>query len=509
MSAKPAIVFILSDFPVHISEGTCGGGEVATVSLAKAFSQLGFRTIVFGNIPAGNAEVSGIEFINYGDNYNMPYVLEKLKNVGPYYAYGATLVHPFLHLQSDPNCLSKIVINHSPKVNASGLEPSTVLNIVDYQVSVSEAQRLLMLGRGEVSIDKLPVITHGFDPEIFKYSGPENRDFNHIVFTGRLEHAKGIEILITSYTGLKQEFPKLKVSIYGSGTAWPEITEIVNQISQKDPDFKYYGTVPQSEISKALATAGLLVFPSVSFESAGLAVLDAQASGCPVLANAIGGVPEYVSDAETGVLVRQKNPNLFKNELRRLLLNQDLLRQMSINCKAVARKRTWKDVASDLINLSSKSTEINTRNNVNPLEVVFNNPVLKRGWNTMGASLKSVMEDHEDIIAGRIGSDSFFDELLSQAPEIGIFHFWKALRYEGQLNKGEALNSLTKAVKLTNGMDWQSLYWMTILKSEAGDISSAGKYAFDIISLQPDFPMRAMLEQIIDASGIVENYQLG
>lgn len=506
MTINPAIVFILGDSPVYISEGNCGGGEVATISLAKAFSKLGYRTFVFGNIPAGDANVSGIEFINYGYDYNMNLVVEKLKHIGPYHAFSATLVHPFLLLKNDSNCLSKIIINHSPGVNPSGLEASSVLNIVDYQISVSDAQRRLMFGRGELPIEKLPVVKNGFDPEIFKYSGPEKRDFNRLVFVGRLEYAKGIETLIATYSEIKKSFPEMKLDIYGSGTSWKEATDMINDMCRADNNIKYHGVVPQSVIANSLSNCGLLLFPSISFESAGLAVLDAQASGCPVIANAVGGVPEYVFDKECGLLVRGGKREVFIKEVARLLSNKDILKQMSINCKIKARTNTWEYTARQILDLIANKDALATHAVTNPLVLINQNKILKRGWNTLGVGVDQLLKDHEDIMNGLVASEQFFDQLINIDPKVSVVHFWRGLIYEKIGDKQMALQSYRKSVQLSNSMDWQPLYWLTMLASETGNITEAGTCALNILFINKVFPVREQLEKVIEASGVLSSY---
>ena len=197
---KPAIVIFFNDWKVYPSGINAGGGESSTIALARAFSRNGHRVIACANLPDGEIEVEGVDFWSFGHDYRILEISDRLKGIGPFHCFCATLIHPLLLARNLPNCLSKIVIIHAPAALSSGLEASTVMAVVDKMVCVSEAQRSLISIQG-TNPEKMVVIKNGFDPERFPYAGPGGRDFKKLLFIGRIEPAKGIDILVQVYAG--------------------------------------------------------------------------------------------------------------------------------------------------------------------------------------------------------------------------------------------------------------------------------------------------------------------
>lgn len=356
-------VFFFNDWALHPSGVNCGGGEIATLSVARIFARKGHRVIACANLPDGECTRDGIEFWNFGPEYNIAGIVNRLREIGPYSAFSATLALPFLFLKDEPNCLSKIVINHSPGALSSGIELRTVLHNIDRFVCVSETQKKMMLRSRGVEDSEIDVIQNGFDAELFPYAGPEQRNWNKMIFIGRVEPAKGVDLAIVAFAHLKQKFPELELSIYGDTEAHREFAERIDDWERGLPGITFHGKVAQPELAKALQAAGLLLFPSRSFESAGLAVLDAQASGCPVVAFDIGGVPEYL-DPHCGLLVKEIEREPLIAAVDSLLSNRERLKEMSRQCREKIRHRTWERTAENLLQLNSevlkekKKTEI-------------------------------------------------------------------------------------------------------------------------------------------------------
>lgn len=356
MQEKPAVVIFFNDWAVYPGGVNAGGGESATLALTRAIHGLGHRVIACANLPGGECVEDGIEFWDFGSDYSIHKLTKRLEGIPPYHCIAATLAHPFLLVREQPHCLSRILINHSPSLIASGLETSTVVRIVDYMLCVSDIQRSLLLSR-KVASEKIQVVRNGFDPDVFTYAGPEGRDWNQLLFIGRVEAPKGIHVLLQVFAELKIEFPDLKLSVFGDESVWPEFTSHKHDLMRKLPGLQFHGKVPQVELAQHLRTAGLLVFPSQTFETAGLAVVDAQASGCPVVANGVGGVPEYLIDKKLGELVFDKTPQVLRETIAALLRDPSRLIQMSKAAESLGRTRPWKVVAQETISWANRAAE--------------------------------------------------------------------------------------------------------------------------------------------------------
>jgi spore coat protein SA len=114
--------------------------------------------------------------------------------------------------------------------------------------------------------------------------------------------------------------------------------------------------VPDGELPALYRSAAVLVLPSVErtcygrrveiSELLGLSVLEAMASGLPVIATRVGGVPEIVADGETGFLVEPGNVDELHNRLALLLGDPALAAQMGHRARGVVVERfTWQHCA--------------------------------------------------------------------------------------------------------------------------------------------------------------------
>lgn len=114
-----------------------------------------------------------------------------------------------------------------------------------------------------------------------------------------------------------------RLSIIGDGPARPEVEACFAALP---PDrCRFLGQLPQMEIAEHLSRAAIYVWPGHG-EAYGLAYLEAQAVGLPVIAEEVAGVPEVVRHGETGLLTPAGDCRLFADAIQSLL-NDDALRQ--------------------------------------------------------------------------------------------------------------------------------------------------------------------------------------
>ena len=116
----------------------------------------------------------------------------------------------------------------------------------------------------------------------------------------------------------------------------------------------YLGERDQAEVAALCAAADLFVWPAVN-EAYGLALLEAQAAGLPVVAGRTGGVPDVVADGITGLLTPPQDASAFADAIRALLGDTGRRRAMA---KAAA-ERTSKEL--DLIGASQSLARIITQ----------------------------------------------------------------------------------------------------------------------------------------------------
>jgi glycosyltransferase involved in cell wall biosynthesis len=113
-----------------------------------------------------------------------------------------------------------------------------------------------------------------------------------ILFIGRLDRQKGLDILAASVSGLET---KVVLRVAGQAVRGPAATPAASNI-------EYLGWLTPAQIAGQLEQADLLAMPS-RWEGFGLAALEAMRAGKPVIASAVGGLPEVVADGISGRLV--------------------------------------------------------------------------------------------------------------------------------------------------------------------------------------------------------------
>ena len=169
-----------------------------------------------------------------------------------------------------------------------------------------------------------------------------------VVFVGRLQRFKGPEVLLRATAELFQRDPyrNLRVVICGGASGNGSSVEDYRQLARElgiQHRVRFIPPRPPAELVAVYQAADIVAVPSYN-ESFGLVAVEAQASGTPVVAARVGGLPIAVRDGETGVLVRGHEPAAWADALGQLLDDDDL--RIGMGETAVARAATFSWAAS-------------------------------------------------------------------------------------------------------------------------------------------------------------------
>jgi glycosyltransferase involved in cell wall biosynthesis len=118
-----------------------------------------------------------------------------------------------------------------------------------------------------------------------------------VVFAGRLTAEKGIAHLVR----LAELLPEVGISVAGDGPAAP----MAEEAAQRLPNLHYLGRIDRRTVQELLAGAFAVVVPSLWQEPGALITLEAMASGTPLVVYSVGGIAEYVANAQAGIVVEQ------------------------------------------------------------------------------------------------------------------------------------------------------------------------------------------------------------
>lgn len=124
----------------------------------------------------------------------------------------------------------------------------------------------------------------------------------YAIFVGRLSPEKGLDILLESWRSL----PDVPLKIVGDGPLRPWVEEYIRQNNMKQ--IELVGFVPLNVVLQYLKGAFFLVMPSVWYETFGRTIIEAYATGTPVIAGSLGAMAELVEDGKTGLLFKPGEP---------------------------------------------------------------------------------------------------------------------------------------------------------------------------------------------------------
>lgn len=181
--------------------------------------------------------------------------------------------------------------------------------------------------------------------DVKKYT--DKGDDNFILFAGRLEPVKGIEFLIHAFSLLNPDLD-MELLIIGSGNDQPRLEKIARSkdISHK---IRFIPMLNKSALREYLSKCTVFVLPSL-FETMGTVLLEAMASGKPVIASDIPGPNNIIENGYNGYLFEKGNVKELSKSLELLIRNENLRKETGLAAlKTVTKHYTYEKVALDYL----------------------------------------------------------------------------------------------------------------------------------------------------------------
>lgn len=155
-----------------------------------------------------------------------------------------------------------------------------------------------------------------------------------LLFVGRLEHRKGVDLLMQVLPAMCLQFPNIRMIFAGDdsipsdrGMTYRRAFEASNANLVATKQVQFLGRVAEEELRRQYASCDIFVAPS-RFESFGLIYVEAMIFGKPVIGCNVGGVPEVVDDGVCGILVTANDPTSLKNAMVTLIKDVALREKM-------------------------------------------------------------------------------------------------------------------------------------------------------------------------------------
>jgi colanic acid/amylovoran biosynthesis glycosyltransferase len=202
--------------------------------------------------------------------------------------------------------------------------------------SQSLADRLMRFG---CPPEKLRINRTGVPLDEFPFAdrqSPSNGQWK-IVQACRLIPKKGVATSLRAFAIFKKDHPKAEFFLAGKGPLQPELEMLAAGLGIFK-DVHFMGFLSQSELLKLYASSHLLLHPSETLpnqdqEGVPNSVLEAMATGLPVVATRHGGIPEAVEDSRNGFLVNEEDHVGLANALEQITRSPDLLRKMGLRAR--------------------------------------------------------------------------------------------------------------------------------------------------------------------------------
>jgi glycosyltransferase involved in cell wall biosynthesis len=172
--------------------------------------------------------------------------------------------------------------------------------------------------------NKLHVIFNGIDTKKFKPLRKENI----VICVGRIIPTKGQLHLLKAFSEMDTDWKLLMV---GTCLEGKENMRYYKECLKYGRDnIEFTGEIWGDRLVDLYGKARIAVIPSICQEALPMVTLEAMASGCAIVATAMGGIPEMISDGRNGFLVPPMDPGMIQDRLGTLMGNERLLNDMAV-----------------------------------------------------------------------------------------------------------------------------------------------------------------------------------
>ncbi|MCZ7618469.1 MAG: glycosyltransferase family 4 protein [Myxococcota bacterium] len=196
--------------------------------------------------------------------------------------------------------------------------------------------------------ERLHVVPNCIDWNAFQTTEErEHADGPRILFVGmQFARRKGVHDLIAAVPRVLDEFPNARFLLVGEDDEGVETS--IDVPPGVRAALEFVGNLGREEIIRAYHGATMLVLPAYR-EGMPMVMLEAMASGCPVICSAINAIPEVVEDGENGVLIRPGDPAGLADAMLRLLRDGELRERIGRRASEFIRRHHDVSVQQDLL----------------------------------------------------------------------------------------------------------------------------------------------------------------
>jgi glycosyltransferase involved in cell wall biosynthesis len=252
-------------------------------------------------------------------------------------------------------------IDENARVYLYGVIDRYVLRSFDRVVAVSDAIKRRLLKAG-VADERIAVVGNGIDLQRFRFL-PARRDTTKspstvVGFVGRLSREKGVDIFLRAASYVVVQYPEVEFTVVGEGPDRDEIERLIDELKIKS---RVFLMGRQDDMPSVYRSFDVMVSSSRK-EAFPVAILEGMAAGLPVVATAVGEVPRFILNGETGLLLPTNDPRAVAEAIMKLLV--DCESRSRIGCAArrlVEREYSAEKMAGEYVRLYEEAAAIRAR----------------------------------------------------------------------------------------------------------------------------------------------------
>lgn len=231
-------------------------------------------------------------------------------------------------------------------LSSYGLHYPRLFKIATKIIAVSDPMKKQLTTLGCPS-SKLSTFIYGVDTQLFQ-PGNESQKKNHFVACGRFVAKKAPFLTLKAFAHVVKSYPSTTLTFIGDG----ELLEAAKELSKElniAQNVHFTGILPPVKVAHTYQTACCFLQHSITTEdndSEGtpLTILEAMASGLPVIATVHGGIPQVVDHGNTGYLVAENDMEQMVSFMKSILNNPDRAFQMGYLGSKKARSQLTKEI---------------------------------------------------------------------------------------------------------------------------------------------------------------------
>jgi glycosyltransferase involved in cell wall biosynthesis len=212
------------------------------------------------------------------------------------------------------------------------------------------------------------VIYGGVDLELINTVSTYRNQCPYFFTARRLEHSKGLDILIRAFAKISIKLPSYELIVAGDGIERENLENLAKSLSAK---VKFIGAIDQSSVFSFMKGAVAHICPSRS-ESGGLVNYEAQAAGCIAIGSNVGGIPEYIKDDKTGLLFKNEDVDDLAEKLLLSASNSEMIQEIRRNSTKESLHYGWETFTNTYLDLYQEIINVHRKSSFNPWSELTN-----------------------------------------------------------------------------------------------------------------------------------------